>query len=106
MGEMYAAKKYNQMVFYVEACESGSMFKGLLPENVNVFATTASNATTSSYACYFDKARKTFLGDVYSIKWLEDSEKETLEDQYKIVKKETNTSMVCQFGDMSISKKK
>jgi len=107
--EMYAAKKYNKMVFYVEACESGSMFKGLLPENVNVFATTASNATTSSYACYFDKARKTFLGDVYSIKWLEDSdkeniEKETLEDQYKIVKKETNTSMVCQFGDMSISK--
>merc|ERR1712198_638663 len=70
--EMYAAKKYNKMVFYVEACESGSMFKGLLPENVNVFATTASNATTSSYACYFDKARKTFLGDVYSIKWLED----------------------------------
>ena len=72
----------------------------MLPDNVNVFATTASNATTSSYACYFDKARKTFLGDVYSIKWLEDSdkeniEKETLEQQYKIVKKETNTSMVC-----------
>ena len=111
---MYAAKKYNKMVFYVEACESGSMFKvrvpnrkwitvylqGLLPKDVNVFATTASNATTSSYACYFDKQRKTFLGDVYSIKWLEDSdkeniEKETLEEQYRIVKRETNTSMVC-----------
>ena len=108
------AKKYNKMVFYVEACESGSMFKvraptnqlinvflqGLLPKDVNVFATTASNATTSSYACYFDKQRKTFLGDVYSIKWLEDSdkeniEKETLEEQYRIVKRETNTSMVC-----------
>ena len=25
--EMHAAKKYNKMVFYVEACESGSMFK-------------------------------------------------------------------------------
>ena len=104
---------------------------------MNVFATTASNATTSSYACYFDKQRKTFLGDVYSIKWLEDSdkeniEKETLEEQYRIVKRETNTSMVdnifaiiitincviinitivilkmkcqvMQFGDMSISK--
>ena len=71
----------------------------MLPADVNVFATTASNATTSSYACYFDKARKTFLGDVYSIKWLEDSdkeniEKETLEQQYTVVKKETNTSMV------------
>jgi len=106
---MYAAKKYKKMVFYVEACESGSMFKGLLDPTMNVFATTASNATTSSYACYFDEERKTFLGDVYSIKWLEDSdkeniEKETLEQQYKIVKKETNTSMVMQFGDMSISK--
>ena len=25
--------------------------------NLNVFATTASNATTSSFACYFDKVR-------------------------------------------------
>ena len=78
--DMYDGKKYNKMVFYVEACESGSMFKvltnltiyfltlvlqGLLPDNLNVYATTASNDTTSSYACYYDPARKTFLGDVY-----------------------------------------
>merc|ERR1712047_121004 len=96
--DMHAAKKYNKMVFYVEACESGSMFKGLLDPNLNVFATTASNATTSSFACYFDKAWKTFLGDVYSIKWLEDSdkeniEKETLEGQYKIEKKEAKEKL-------------
>jgi legumain len=36
---------------------------------------TASNATTSSYACYFDKLRKTYLGDVFSVKWMEDSDK-------------------------------
>jgi len=107
--DMYAANKYKKMVLYIEACESGSMFKGLLDADINVYATTASNSTTSSYACYYDPARKTFLGDVYSIKWLEDSdkeniEKETLEKQYKIVKRETNTSMVMQFGDMSISK--
>jgi legumain len=109
--DMNMNKKYNKLVFYIEACESGSMFEGFLDntdDTMNVFATTASNATTSSYACYYDEKRKTFLGDVYSVKWLEDSdkenlEKETLEDQYKIVKKETNTSTVCQFGDMSIS---
>jgi len=106
--KMHKNNKYAKMVFYVEACESGSMFKNLLPKNVNVFATTASNATTSSYACYFDKTRKTFLGDVYSVKWLEDSdkeniEKETLEHQFLVVKNETNTSMVCQFGDKTIS---
>jgi len=105
--DMHKANKYNKMVFYVEACESGSMFKTLLSDEINVFATTASNSTTSSYACYYDKARRTFLGDVYSIKWMEDSdkeniEKETLEEQYKIVKKETNTSTVCQFGDKEI----
>ena len=64
-----------------------------------MYATTASNATTSSFACYYDEKRRTFLGDVYSIKWMEDSdkeniEKETLDQQYNIVKKETNTSMV------------
>jgi len=106
--KMHKANKYSKMVFYVEACESGSMFKNLLPEHVNVFATTASNSTTSSYACYFDKERKTFLGDVYSIKWLEDSdkeniEKETLEHQFIVVKNETNTSTVCQFGEKEIS---
>ncbi|XP_023349340.1 legumain [Eurytemora carolleeae] len=106
---MNEKKMFSKLLFYMEACESGSMFQGLLDPKMNVFATTASNATTSSYACYYDPLRKTFLGDVYSIKWLEDSdkeniEKETLEEQYRIVKKETNTSTVCQFGNMDISK--
>ena len=76
-----------------------------------MYATTASNATTSSFACYYDKARRTFLGDVYSIKWMEDSdkeniEKETLDQQYSVVKKETNTSTVCRFGDLGMGKLK
>ncbi len=33
-----------------------------------------------------------------------DLNKETLESQYKVVKEETNTSTVCQFGTMDISK--
>lgn len=40
-----------------------------------VFATTAANARESSYACYWDKRRQTYLGDVYSVKWMEDSDK-------------------------------
>merc|ERR1711971_667191 len=109
--EMNTNKQYAKMTIYIEACESGSMFKGLLPNNIDIYATTASNRTTSSYACYYDDKLKTYLGDVYSVKWMEDSDKEnleieTLEKQYRIVKRETNTSMVCQFGDMSISKMK
>nr|CDJ26729.1 legumain-like cysteine peptidase protein [Tityus serrulatus] len=100
--------KFGKMVLYIEACESGSMFMGL-PKNINVFATTAANKDESSYACYFDETLETYLGDVYSVKWMEDSDKEplgkeTLEQQYKIVKKETTSSHVKQFGDLTISK--
>jgi legumain len=38
---------------YLEACESGSMFQGL-PDNIKVYATTASNAVESSWATYCD----------------------------------------------------
>lgn len=68
---MHEKKRFNKMVLYIEACESGSMFKGLLPEDIDVFATTAANASTSSYACYWDPTQFVFLGDVYSVKWLE-----------------------------------
>jgi len=99
---MYNQSKYGKMVFYIEACESGSMFKNWLSSDMNVFATTAANATTSSYACYFDKIRETYLGDVYSVMWMQDSDKEnlakeTLENQFQIVHKETTTSQVLHY---------
>ncbi|CAG2113056.1 unnamed protein product, partial [Medioppia subpectinata] len=105
---MYDNKRYSQLVFYLEACESGSMFSKLLPKNINVYATTASNPTESSYACYFDDKRQTYLGDVYSVNWIEDSDrkdwgKETLLDQFNLVKKETNTSHVMEYGDFKIA---
>ena len=118
-----------------------------------VYATTAANPDESSYACYYDKKRQTYLGDVYSVKWMENSDavcdmiyfsfifavlsskvvrsfsngnsgpwisrwtselvsvwlhidlqvdltKETLMKQFQIVKEETNTSHVMQYGDM------
>ncbi|CAG0883948.1 unnamed protein product [Cyprideis torosa] len=108
--EMAEEGKFKKLVFYVEACESGSMFADLLPDNINVFATTASNTTTSSYACYYDTERQTYLGDVYSVKWMEDSDKqealsrETLEKQYRLVRTETNTSRVQQYGNLKIAK--
>ena len=114
---MYTQKHYKQMVVYVEACESGSMFENILPNNINgeqvglrsmqwdnpqnsvysqnvfqeleqrdflynmdnnkyslsllVYTTTASNADESSYACYYDAALETYLGDCYSVNWME-----------------------------------
>lgn len=86
------------------------MFSGILPNNIDIFATTAANSTESSYACYYDDERETYLGDVYSVNWLEDSDgrssltHETLQQQFNIVLKETNTSHVMEFGDRSISR--
>lgn len=40
----------------------------------SVYATTAANSHESSYACYYDEKRDTYLGDWYSVNWMEDSD--------------------------------
>ena len=40
---MHSNKMYSRLVFYMEACESGSMFEKLLPTDLNIYATTAAN---------------------------------------------------------------
>ncbi|XP_030070292.1 legumain [Microcaecilia unicolor] len=107
---MYQHKRYNKMVFYIEACESGSMMNHL-PDNINVYSTTAANPHESSYACYYDEKRDTYLGDLYSVTWMEDSDAEdltieTLHKQFQLVKKLTNTSHVMQYGNKTISRMK
>ncbi|XP_072221129.1 legumain [Leuresthes tenuis] len=104
---MHKNKKYKKMVFYIEACESGSMMNHL-PADIDVYATTAANAHESSYACYYDEKRDTYLGDWYSVNWMEDSDvedltKETLLKQFKIVKSHTNTSHVQQYGNKTLA---
>ncbi|KAK4388769.1 Vacuolar-processing enzyme [Sesamum angolense] len=117
----HASGTYKSLVFYVEACESGSMFEGLLPEGLNIYATTASNSEESSYAIYcpgYDPSPPpeydTCLGDTYSVSWMEDSDShnlqtETLKQQYQLVKNRTASqdpdlsSHVMQFGDLKLS---
>lgn len=115
----HAAGGYRSLVFYLEACESGSIFQGLLPENISVYATTAANAEESSWGTYcpgdepgpppeFD----TCLGDLYSVAWMEDSDErdrraESLRQQYETVKDRTSAhgtyslgSHVMEYGDV------
>lgn len=107
-------KMYKEMVVYIEACESGSMFENILEDNLNIYAVTAANAHESSWGTYCapddkvdGKSLNTCLGDLFSVNWLEDSEKakmssETLEDQFKTVQKLTAKSHVLQFGQLSL----
>lgn len=43
---------FADMVLYIEACESGSIFEGLLPEGINIYVTTAANSYESSWGTY------------------------------------------------------
>ncbi|OQR90784.1 vacuolar-processing enzyme [Thraustotheca clavata] len=112
---MHERQLYKELVFYMEACESGSMFKDLLPENINAFVTTAANEKESSWGTYCPpvsdhigtKLLGTCLGDLYSVNWMEDSDKsdlskETLQEQYNRVKKLTDKSHVLEFGSPSM----
>lgn len=111
---MHDNQLYKEMVLYIEACESGSMFEGLLSDDMNIYATTAANPHESSwgYYCYPDdqvngKHIGSCLGDLYSVVWMEDSDAqdscvETIEQQTDIVIKKTTKSEVCEYGDKSI----
>ncbi|KAM0908357.1 hypothetical protein ACQ4PT_015513 [Festuca glaucescens] len=111
-------------VIYVEACESGSMFEGIMPQDLNIYVTTAANAVESSWGTYCPGWNPpppheylTCLGDVYSVSWMEDSEthnlkKEAIKDQYEAVKKRTSSSNnltgshVMEYGDKTFKDEK
>ncbi|KAJ6822995.1 vacuolar-processing enzyme-like [Iris pallida] len=118
----HALGTYKSLVFYLEACESGSIFEGLLPNDINVYATTASNAEESSWGTYcpgeFPSPPSeywTCLGDLYSVAWMEDSDRhnlrtESLKQQYHLVKARTSAdnsgsfgSHVMQYGNLDLS---
>ncbi|KAE8708308.1 Vacuolar-processing enzyme [Hibiscus syriacus] len=124
--EKHAAGSYREMVIYVEACESGSIFEGIMPNDLNIYVTTASNAQESSWGTYCPDMDPppppefiTCLGDLYSVAWMEDSEthnlkRETIEQQYETVRKRTSDfdahanggSHVMEYGNTSIKAEK
>uniref|UniRef100_A0A803NEH6 Legumain prodomain domain-containing protein n=1 Tax=Chenopodium quinoa TaxID=63459 RepID=A0A803NEH6_CHEQI len=96
----HASNTYKSMVIYLEACESGSIFDGLLPNNLSIYATTASNPDESSYATYCDgdpgvpsEYNNTCLGDLYSISWMED----------RLKNRTSEMSHVSEYGDVHLS---
>lgn len=115
--QMHSKKMYKELLFYMEACFSGSMFTQL-PKNLNIFATTAAAPGENSFAtyCMVNVHGKKFpecLGDMFSVSWMEDSDnhdltKETLKEQISTVTTEVwncpfCASTVSQYGDKSIS---
>lgn len=114
--QMHRANKYKELVFYMEACESGSMFSTRFLKKINAFATTAANGLEPSWGTYCPpadvvngKELGTCLGDLYSVNWMEDSDltdlsTESLMEQFQRVKKATNKSHVHAFGAKRVPK--
>jgi len=91
---------FKQLTFYIEACESGSMFPSLTSDG-GIYGVTASNDTESSWASYCGteatvdgKDIGTCLGDLFSTNWMEDTDAaiasgnmgtETLQQQFDTV---------------------
>ena len=112
---MHQHKMYRQLVFYLEACESGSMFQNILSPHINVYATTAANTSQSSWGTYCSPDSvingvnlMTCLGDLYSVNWMQNSDKanfakETLHEQFVAVRNLTDQSQVKQYGNLTIA---
>ena len=113
---MNTKKQYAKCTFYLEACESGSMFVNF-PTNQNLYALTAANPNESSWADYCPPADVvnngqthigSCLGDLFSTNWMEDTDAnntsiETLQAQYLKVQQLTTQSHVMQYGDLSFT---
>lgn len=109
---MQSKHMFKEMVFYMEACESGSMFPDLEKDS-KILAVTASNADESSWGTYCGDAAivkgknvGSCLGDLFSVNWMQDDDlgkfsSETFRSQIAKVTKLTNKSHVCSFGDKS-----
>lgn len=112
IGYMFEHGMYRNLVFYLESCNSGSMFSGLTTKSnltlaeMNVLAITASTPDQESFACFYDSYRETYLADVFSFNWIMNSQiymnNETFQNQYQIVADETTTSTVSVYGNLSL----
>jgi legumain len=109
---MKEKQMFKHLAFYLEACESGSMFEGVnIP---GMYAITASNPRESSWGTYCmpnDKVNGkhigSCLGDLFSVNWMEDLDMETavetLQKQFNLVRAETAKSHVTQYSDLSFT---
>lgn len=105
--EMHKNKKYKKLLFYVESCCSASMFQDILPDDIDIYAITASGFSEASYATFCgDDRYKTCLSNQFSQNWMVHSENNnistiTVSDQYNHIKCITQ-SEVCEFGSFDI----
>ena len=106
---MHSHQRYHQLLFYLESCESGSMFVDYLSSSdMSVLAVTAANSTEPSFACFYDDHLKTFTADIFSFSWMQNSEmmnhdSESLLQQIQfVIQKTSNYSHTSVYGSQEV----
>ena len=112
---MYDEGKYGKLVYYLEACESGSMWE-TLPKNISAYALSSTLPGEDSWGTFCPPDDDvvdgvhigTCLGEVWSCFWLEQDDAAdlstlTLQKQFDDAKDFTTTSHPLQFGDLEIA---
>ncbi|KAG5591372.1 hypothetical protein H5410_041886 [Solanum commersonii] len=127
----HASGTYDRLVFYLEACESGSMFDGLLPEGLDIYVRLQRNLMKTVMAHTVERVlllipvwvsvpplefKGVCLGDLYSVAWMEDSDVQdrklnSVHRQYSRVAKRTAANLtyynygshVQEYGDKVVS---
>ncbi|KAL1235058.1 hypothetical protein TSPI_02901 [Trichinella spiralis] len=101
--KMHQRKMFRNMLLHIEACYAGSMFRNILSNNTKILAMTAANHEESSYACYYDETVDTFLGDAFSVAWMEYADGEIyVKQEFNAVQSLVTTSHVQLYGDLSV----
>ncbi|KAK8838522.1 hypothetical protein M9Y10_033150 [Tritrichomonas musculus] len=94
---------YKQCLFLIEACYSGSVAEVFTAPNLATI--TAANNQESSYAAVYDSEIGTYLSNEftnYFIAIIDENPSISVGELYETLKKETQQSHVCYYGDESI----
>jgi len=103
---MTKKKMFKNMVFFMQACYSGSMFyKQNIPDRV--YIATSAPADNSAYACWRDPYIKTFITSCWPRGWLAAMDNEGVQIDigrlydaaYEFTK---NSTTPCQYGDVDV----
>ena len=104
---------FKELTFYLDSCDSSSMFPNLSASTENIYAMTATSDNEPAcavFCCGWAKLNGknigTCLSETFSISWMLDTEQsdpfvEMLSQQYATVSKRTTNSTVSQFGYLS-----
>ncbi|XP_068207037.1 legumain-like [Palaemon carinicauda] len=107
ISQMYADKKFKEMMIFIESNDSGSMILNRYPDEMGVYAMTATGEIGNAYAVHWSAELDTWMADAFTLAWMKNSEmndptKQTIEEQFNQTREWVARSAVHCYGNMNI----